>query len=109
MIGWVSAWVTMCMMGWVTMCMTGWVNAWVTMCMTGWVNAWVTVGWVDEVKPLVERRGTLYLRAAVRRRGQRPPKSLGTDKTGSNIASKHARKHEARLPRVKKKEEFSLD
>ena len=26
-------------------------------------------------------KGTLYLRAAVQRRGQRPPKSLGTDKT----------------------------
>ena len=26
-------------------------------------------------------RGTLYLRAAVHRRGQRPPKGLGTDKT----------------------------
>ena len=26
-------------------------------------------------------RGSLYLRAAVRRRGQRPPKAVGTDKT----------------------------
>ena len=32
----------------------------------------------DLVTPL---KGTLYLRAAVHRRGQRPPKRLGTDKT----------------------------
>ena len=31
-------------------------------------------------------RGTLYLRAAVYRRWQRPPKGLGTDKTERNIA-----------------------
>ena len=31
----------------------------------------------DLVTPL---KGTLYLRAAVHRRGQRPPKGLGTDK-----------------------------
>ena len=55
-----------------------------------------------------------YLRAAVHRRCQRPPKGLVTNKKycGSNITSKHARKHEARLPRVKKEEErnqLSLD
>ena len=102
------------------------------MCMTGWVNAWVTVGWVDEVKPLVERdmlactlrellsgtvlqtarfgyatEGALFSSVQLSSDVQRPPKGLGTDKTGSNIASKHARKHEARLPRVNKK--FSLD
>ena len=32
----------------------------------------------DLVTPL---KGTLYLRAAVHRRGQRPPEGLGTDKT----------------------------
>ena len=32
---------------------------------------------------------TLYLRAAVHRRGQRPPKGCG-----SSLAPKHARKHE---------------
>ena len=49
-------------------------------------------------------RGTLYLRAAVNRRCQRPPKGLDTNKTVEatyeNIASKHAREHEARPPRV---------
>ena len=48
-------------------------------------------------------RGTLYLRAAVHRHGQRPPKGLGTDETGSNLAPKHAHKHEAYPPWVKKK------
>ena len=53
-------------------------------------------------------RGTLYLRAAVHRRGQRSPKGLGTDwyDCGCNLAPKHARKHESHLPRVKK--EFRL-
>ena len=51
-------------------------------------------------------RGTLYLRAAVHWRGQRPPKGSGTDKTGSNLAPKHARKHEMHPPRVKKKEKI---
>ena len=46
---------------------------------------------------------TLYLRAAVHRRGQRPSKGLGTNKTGYSIASKHARKHEMDAPGVKKK------
>ena len=31
-----------------------------------------------------------------------PPKGLSTDKTGSNVASKYAHKHEAQPPRVKK-------
>ena len=55
-------------------------------------------------------RGTLFLRAAVHRRGQRPPIGLGTD-CGSNLAPKHARKHEAHPSRVKKKEkkEFHLE
>ena len=35
----------------------------------------------DLVTPLKAALGTLYLRAAVHRRGQRPPKGLGTDKT----------------------------
>ena len=43
-----------------------------------------------------------YLHADVHRRFQRPLKGLGTCKTGSNIASKHAPKHEARPPRIKK-------
>ena len=38
--------------------------------------------------------GALYLRVAVQRRGQRPPRGLGTDMTKSNLAPKHARKHE---------------
>ena len=43
----------------------------------------------------------LYLRTAVHRRCQRPPKGLGTaEDCGSNIASKHAHKHEARPPQV---------
>ena len=33
----------------------------------------------DSGTPL--KKGTLYFRAAVQRRGQRPPKGLGTDKT----------------------------
>ena len=37
-----------------------------------------------------DRRGTLYLRAAVHRRGQRLSKGLGTDMTGSNLAPKQA-------------------
>ena len=49
----------------------------------------------------------LYVRAAVQRRGQRPPKGLGVD-CRSNLAPKHARKHEAHPSRVKKKE-FLLD
>ena len=53
-------------------------------------------------------RGTLYLRAAVHRRGQRLPKDFGTNVTvEANLAPKHARKHEAHPPRVKK--EFCLD
>jgi len=57
----------------------------------------------DLVTPL---KGTLYLRAAVHRRGQRPPKGSGTDKTvEANLAPKHARKHETHPPRVKKIEE----
>ena len=49
--------------------------------------------------------GTLYLRAAVHRRGQRPTKGLGTNNYDcrSNLAPKHARKHEAHPPQVKKK------
>ena len=48
-------------------------------------------------------RGALYLRAAVHWRGQRPPKGSGTGKTGSNLAPKHARKHDMHPPRVKKR------
>ena len=48
-------------------------------------------------------RGTLHLRAAVHLPCQRTPKCLGTNKTGSNIASKHAHKHEAWPPRVKER------
>ena len=50
-----------------------------------------------------------YLRAAVQRRGQRPPKGSGTDKTveATSVVPKHACKHEAHPPRVKK--EFRLD
>ena len=44
------------------------------------------------------RRGTLYLRAAVHRRCQRPPKGLDCE---SSIASKYANKHEARPAQVK--------
>ena len=55
-------------------------------------------------------RGTLYLRAAVHRRGQRPPKGSGTN-CRSNLAPKHPRKHETHPPRVKKrrKKGFRLD
>ena len=35
----------------------------------------------DLVTPLKGRSLSLYLRAAVHQRGQRPPKGLGTDKT----------------------------
>ena len=47
----------------------------------------------------------VYLRAAVHRRGQRSPKGVGINKTveGSNIASKHPRKHATHASRVKKK------
>ena len=45
----------------------------------------------------------LYLRAAVHRRGQRPLKVSGTNMTRSNLAPKHARKHEAHPPRVNKR------
>ena len=54
-------------------------------------------------------RGTLYLRAAVQRRGQRSPKGSGTNMTvEANLAPKHARKHETHPPRVKKKEKSSV-
>ena len=55
-------------------------------------------------------RGTLYLRAAVHRRGQRLPKGLGTNMTveAINLAPKHARKQEAHPPRVKKKSSVSI-
>ena len=56
-----------------------------------------------------EGAGTLYLCAAIQRRGQRPPKGSGTNMTHndcrSNLAPKHARKHETHSPRVK---EFRL-
>ena len=45
-------------------------------------------------------RGTVYLRAAVHQRCQRPPKGVGTSHTGCSIAYKQARKHEAWPPRV---------
>ena len=52
----------------------------------------------------------LYLRAAVQRRGQRPPKGSGINNDCiSNLAPKHARKHQTNPPRVKKREEFRLD
>ena len=41
-------------------------------------------------------RGTLYLRAAVHRRCQRPRKGLGTKKTGSNISPGKKRKKKKR-------------
>ena len=47
-------------------------------------------------------RGNLYLRAAVHRRGQRPPTGLGTNKTVEEL--KHAHNYEARPPLVKKRE-----
>ena len=51
---------------------------------------------------------TLYLRASVHPRCQRPPKDLGTNKAvEANTAAKHAHKHEARPPLVKN--EFRLD
>ena len=46
--------------------------------------------------------GALFIfRAAVQRRGQRPAKGSGTNMTRSNLAPKHARKHETHPPRVK--------
>ena len=49
--------------------------------------------------------GTLCISAQLyHRRGQRPPKSSGTNKTGSNIAPKLPRKHETHPPWVKWKE-----
>ena len=56
--------------------------------------------------------GVLFtdLRAAVHRRGQRPPKGRsGTDETveATSVAPKHARKHEAHPPRVIKREKKS--
>ena len=53
-------------------------------------------------------RGTLYLRAAVHRRGQRPPKGLGTNDCESSLGPKHPRKHETHLPRVKKRKKSSV-
>ena len=53
-------------------------------------------------------RGTLYLRAAVQRCGQCPPKGLGTNRTGSNLAPKHARKHETHSTLVKKRSFVSI-
>ena len=52
----------------------------------------------------------IYLRAAVHRRGQRPPKGSGTNMTveATRLTPKHARKHETHPPRVKQKE-FRLD
>ena len=60
---------------------------------------------LPELVTQLKGRYLAYLRAVVHRRCQRPPKGLGTDKKycGSNITSKHAREHEARLPRVKKR------
>ena len=56
----------------------------------------------DLVTPL---KGTLYLRAAVHRRGQCPPKGSGTNNYDcrSNLVLKHARKHETHPPWVIKK------
>ena len=62
-------------------------------------------------------RGTLYLRAAVHRRGQRPPKVLGTDMTAEAAyrPSTHAnmrRIHPGLKKKRKKKEEkkeFRID
>ena len=59
--------------------------------------------------------GTLCISAQLyHRRGQRPPKGSGTNKTGSNIAPKLPRKHETHPPWVKwkerkKKKTFRLD
>ena len=55
-------------------------------------------------KVLRHWRSTLHIRAAVHRGCQRPPKGLGTNETGNDMTSKHARKHEARPPRLKKRE-----
>ena len=51
-------------------------------------------------------RDTLYHCAAVHQRCQRPPKGLGTNETGSNIAPKHPCKHktDASTPSKKEKE-----
>ena len=55
--------------------------------------------------------GALYLRAAVYRRGQHPPRGSGTNTTNnnydcrSNLAAKHAHKQRCIPPRVKKEEE----
>ena len=50
---------------------------------------------------LRHRRGTLYLRAAVHRRGQRPPKGLILKR--SNIAPKCPRQHETHSPWLKRR------
>ena len=50
----------------------------------------------------------IYLRAAVHRLCQRSPKGLGTNKTESNTASKHARKHEGRPLRIKQISSISI-
>ena len=52
--------------------------------------------------------GYLYVRATVHRRGQRPPKGLGTNMTGSSLAPKHPRKYETRPPRVQKQQQSSV-
>ena len=53
--------------------------------------------------PLRHWRGTLYLRAAVQRRGQHSPKGSGTNNDcRSNLTPKHARKHETHPPLVRK-------
>ena len=62
---------------------------------------------------LRHRGGTLYLRAAVQRRGLGPPKGLGTDKTLE--AAKRPRTHvnmaciHPGLKKEKKKKKFRLD
>ena len=48
-------------------------------------------------------RGTPYLRGAVHRHGQRVAKGLVLKDCGRNIASRHARIHEARPSRIKKR------
>ena len=59
--------------------------------------------------------GALFISAqlSMQRRGQRPPKGSGTKyDCRSNLAPKHARKHETHPPRVKKerkKRQFRLD
>ena len=49
------------------------------------------------------------LHAAVHQCGQCPLKSLGINKTGSIIASKHTRFHKVRPAHVKKKKDFHLN